>query len=96
MAIISFAVGIQYYHAAVCLHDIRLHVKAGLACTTSPDDQNIQISSVLMSIKAYSHILRQYLVHIVRTLSVLAVHGCSIAPFSRAVFLTTPVVAACG
>ena len=87
---------IQNHHAAVCLHDIRFHVKAGLACSASAYDQNIQISSVLMSIKAYPHVLCQYLVHIVRALSVLAVHGCGIAPLCRAVFLSAPVVAACG
>ena len=71
----SLSLRIQDHHAAISLHNIGLNEEPSFTSTASSYDQDIQISSVFMSIEADPYVLSQDLVHVVRMLSVFPVHG---------------------
>ena len=92
----DFALWVKHHERGVALHSVGLAKKPCLTCTRTAADQNIQVSAVLLSVQADTHILREQFVLERVFISVLLVESTCIAPFCRAVFLPPAVVPACG
>ena len=89
----QFPLGVQNHKRGVGLHEIGLRIETCLARAASADDHRVEVAPVLASVQPDPHILGQQLVFLWPFVPVLSAHGPGVAPFGRAVFLATPVVA---
>ena len=82
--------------AGVGLAEVGLGIKPCFARATAAHYHRVQIAAVLSAVQPDTDILCEQLVGLRLLCPVFLVHGFGVAPFSRAVFLSAPVVAAGG
>ena len=92
----QFPLGVEAYQAGIGVHDIHFRKETGFARAAAAAAKNIQIAAVFSAVQTDGHILREYLVGRLFPVCVLLIDHARNAPFGRAVFLPSPVVAVGG
>ena len=82
--------------AGVCLAEVGLGIKPCFARAAATHHYRVQIAAVLSAVQPDTDILCEQLVVLRLLCPVFPVYGSGVAPFSRAVFLSAPVVASGG
>ena len=87
-----FAFWVSHKKAAICLHQIWLHEKAGLTCAGAADHDLQQVAPVHFPVQAHADILCQDGVVAQVFVAVLCIEPLGTAPLGRAVFFSRPAV----
>jgi len=89
----QFALAVEHKKGCVCLKQIHLCVEAAFSRTAAATAQCVQVSSVLSAIQTHADIFCEDAIGKRVFVPVLSVYSSGIAPFCRAVFLTSAIVA---
>ena len=88
----QFSFGVCHHKRGVRLHQVRLGIKAGLACTRTADHKGVEVSAVAVGVIPDGDVLCQNLVALRWFLPVLPVNVRNLPPPGGTVFLPPAVV----